>query len=169
MTQKHFVCANHIQWLKNHTQEILPSWNNVTEQGIYFLDRAMWTDAIPPLGCSYELAELYLELHLSQDKNLSSNDTDFFEPALTMFSTSTKRFLFTLIQSDQDSLASKTIDQTNLFIQRLKKQALPSNCTQLSDLSRTLKIIRFTKNEYLSEPKTSFFSPLSPDAQLVMQ
>lgn len=154
MTKMRFLCTNHVNWLRAHPGEILPAWNNATEQAIYYQDRNIWTQAIAPLGCSYELAALLLELQSSPEskwfKKLQAKEemTEFdikenTEQAFLFFSESTKRFIFALIKAERDDLASKTIDQVRNFFRLLEKQQERINPRQMSELIRTLRVIRY--------------------------
>jgi len=172
MIKRRFLCTNHIHWLKNNVTEILPAWNNATEQGIYFQDRKMWLEAVVPLGCAYELSEIRLELCLIQTNDLEFGATSLkktLEQVLMMFSASTKRFIFALMQAEKTALMSNTIGQTSIFLERLKKKDILRHSRHISELQKTLTTVQFSNTVFFPEIKTRFASPSSSHTPLTVQ
>lgn len=51
-----FLCANHRQWLTSDIKRAVRAWSDWTERGAELCERGEYVEAIPFLGCAFELA-----------------------------------------------------------------------------------------------------------------
>lgn len=67
-----FLCPNHRQELTNKPTRALRSWANTNETGVCLAGVGQHYDALPHLGCAFEVAEIILTGHfVEQDKAVS--------------------------------------------------------------------------------------------------
>ncbi|WP_299266210.1 hypothetical protein [uncultured Psychrosphaera sp.] len=79
----HFLCPNHRKELTNKPTMALRSWANTNEAGITLAGGGHHYDALPHLGCAFEVAEIILtENFVEQSKAI----TLLTESALTLSS-----------------------------------------------------------------------------------
>ncbi|WP_143735537.1 hypothetical protein [Microbulbifer mangrovi] len=55
-----FLCANHRQWLMSDSRRAEQAWLEWTEQGGLLCEEKQYQQAVPFLGCAYELADFLL-------------------------------------------------------------------------------------------------------------
>ncbi|WP_299597982.1 hypothetical protein [uncultured Microbulbifer sp.] len=55
-----FLCANHRQWLMSDARRAEQSWLEWTERGALLCEEGQYRQAVPFLGCAYELADFLL-------------------------------------------------------------------------------------------------------------
>ncbi|WP_323846058.1 hypothetical protein [Microbulbifer magnicolonia] len=56
-----FLCANHRQWLMSDTLRAEQAWLDWSECGASLCEEANYAEAIPYLGCAFELANFLLD------------------------------------------------------------------------------------------------------------
>jgi coenzyme F420-reducing hydrogenase delta subunit len=67
-----FLCPNHREELTNKPIQALRSWANTNETGIVLAGVGQHYDALPHLGCAFEVAEIILTGHfVEQEKAIS--------------------------------------------------------------------------------------------------
>lgn len=65
-----FLCANHRLELETNMDKALKFCQTTFDTGQFYSDRSLWADAIPHLGCAFEVAEMLLT-HSAIDKEVS--------------------------------------------------------------------------------------------------
>ncbi|WP_288129042.1 hypothetical protein [Microbulbifer sp.] len=55
-----YLCANHRQWLTSNPQRAEQAWTDWTERGTELCEEGSFDQAIPYLGCAFELASYLL-------------------------------------------------------------------------------------------------------------
>ena len=65
-----FLCANHRLELEKNMDKALKFCQTGFDTGQFYSDGALWADAIPHLGCAFEVAEILLT-HSAIDKEVS--------------------------------------------------------------------------------------------------
>ncbi|MFC6633946.1 hypothetical protein [Microbulbifer taiwanensis] len=58
-----YLCANHRQWLTADTVRAEQAWLDWSERGAGLCEEGNYAEAIPYLGCAFELANFLLEAH----------------------------------------------------------------------------------------------------------
>ena len=62
-----YLCAPHKQQLSRNTTQALRCWRNAYEAGQTFIDMQLSLEAMPHLGCAYEVAEIILTKQMIED------------------------------------------------------------------------------------------------------
>jgi len=62
-----FLCATHKQQLSTNKTQALRCWRNAYEAGQTFVDMQLPLEALPHLGCAYEVAEIILSKQMLED------------------------------------------------------------------------------------------------------
>lgn len=76
-----FLCPNHREELINTPSSALRSWANTNETGIILAGVGQHYDALPHLGCAFEVAEIILTSNfMEQEKAISL----FFKSAMSL-------------------------------------------------------------------------------------
>ncbi|MFV8782839.1 hypothetical protein ACNKU7_10495 [Microbulbifer sp. SA54] len=55
-----FLCANHRQWLTSDLKRATRAWSDWAERGAELCEREAFAEAVPYLGCAFELASYLL-------------------------------------------------------------------------------------------------------------
>lgn len=72
MMKHQFLCANHREELINTPMSALRSWENTNETGVILAGVGHHYDALPHLGCAFEVAEIILTGNfVEQEKAIS--------------------------------------------------------------------------------------------------
>ena len=58
-----FLCAHHRDWVYFHSQEALENLEQMQLKGEFLLEHQKWVEALPLLGCAWEISEILLELY----------------------------------------------------------------------------------------------------------
>ena len=53
-----YLCANHRGELESNVSKAIQFWQTGFETGQYYCDHMLWSDALPHLGCAFEVAEI---------------------------------------------------------------------------------------------------------------
>ena len=53
-----FLCVNHRMELEGNVSKAIQFWQAGFDTGQYYRDHMLWSDALPHLGCAFEVAEI---------------------------------------------------------------------------------------------------------------
>ncbi|WP_226663900.1 hypothetical protein [Microbulbifer aggregans] len=120
-----FLCANHRQWLTSDTERAARAWSDWTERGAELCERGEYAEAVPFLGCAFELAS-YL---------LAERAPDYAVAALR-FTDSARQLIEAYRQRDEAGLANYVLVGSS---SRLARELADKRHYQLTaDCIRTL-------------------------------
>jgi len=101
-----FLCATHKLQLSTNNTQALRCWRNGYEAGQTFADMQFFQDALPHLGCAYEVAEIILTQQMLEDFD-----------AVVLLATSAATLAKCLVNMEQpefaDSIIKLTVDRLN--------------------------------------------------------
>lgn len=144
-----FLCANHRSQLENNVTKAIQFWQSGFDTGQFYLDHMLWHDAVPHLGCAFEIAEILL-----------SNKMIEPEVACRWFSQSS-----ILLASTFNNLRySSEAEEINwMAINRLKEE-LAQNGYKNQWIKSYLQEQYLNLNKLLTSTEGSSQSPAKPEA-----
>lgn len=119
-----FLCPNHRQELINKPTRALCSWANTNETGVTLASLGQHYDALPHLGCAFEVAEIILTGNFVEQ-----------EKAITLL---TKSALILAASLEILGYQEQRLSVLQLTLNRLNK--LPNSSVFFSDQLNSLKL-----------------------------